>query len=105
MTRRNPITGATPELTRHGREKVQAVFKTRGHCNPPLGINPRPASQSASSGTMNRRRHPMPGQMSDDDTIPKITCPRCNKIMRLARVEQETDQEARLMFDCDCGFE
>jgi lysyl-tRNA synthetase class I len=36
---------------------------------------------------------------------PKITCPRCSKIMRLARVEQEPDKETGLLFDCDCGFE
>jgi hypothetical protein len=37
--------------------------------------------------------------------IPKITCPRCGELMRLARVEPDTDKAARLMFDCDCGFE
>jgi lysyl-tRNA synthetase class I len=36
---------------------------------------------------------------------PMFTCPRCSKIMRLARVEQAPNQEARLMFDCTCGFE
>jgi RNase P subunit RPR2 len=36
---------------------------------------------------------------------PKITCPRCGTIMRLARVEQVPKQEARLIFDCNCGFE
>jgi hypothetical protein len=36
---------------------------------------------------------------------PKITCPRCSTIMRLARIEQAPNQEARLVFDCTCGFE
>jgi lysyl-tRNA synthetase class I len=37
--------------------------------------------------------------------VPKITCPGCGKSLRLARVEQALDELARLMFDCDCGFE
>ena len=37
--------------------------------------------------------------------IPTVTCPRCSKTMRLARAEPVHDKEARLIFDCECGFE
>jgi hypothetical protein len=50
------------------------------------------------------REYPMQPEAAESYT-PKITCPGCSKIMRLARVEQEPDEEAQLLFDCDCGFE
>ena len=39
-------------------------------------------------------------------SIPRIQCPRCGTIMRLARVEPATisDQDRITTFDCECGF-
>jgi RNase P subunit RPR2 len=38
--------------------------------------------------------------------IPRVLCPRCGTVMRLAEIEPEdTGRGDVTIFDCDCGFE
>jgi hypothetical protein len=38
--------------------------------------------------------------------IPRVQCPQCGMIMRLARIEPERDEShsSRMMFDCECEY-
>jgi hypothetical protein len=39
-------------------------------------------------------------------SIPRVLCPRCGTLMRLATVEPEqTENRERMTFACDCGFD
>jgi hypothetical protein len=42
--------------------------------------------------------------LNKHSSIPRVLCPRCGTMMRLAEVDSDHDQE-RLRFDCACAFE
>jgi len=37
--------------------------------------------------------------------VPRVVCPRCGDLMRLAQTSTETDKPDLMDFDCECGFE
>jgi len=37
--------------------------------------------------------------------VPRIVCPRCGDLMRLAQTSAEMDKPDIMDFDCECGFE
>lgn len=47
-----------------------------------------------------------PNEVRQSPVIPRVQCPRCGSIMRLAQIEPEpkTSRIQRVTFDCGCGF-
>lgn len=36
--------------------------------------------------------------------IPRVLCPRCGNLMRLAEVSAQIDKPSTMEFDCECDF-
>jgi hypothetical protein len=40
-----------------------------------------------------------------DPAIPRVLCPSCGRMMRLAQVGPDVTGQEQMKFDCACGFE